>query len=163
MTDPIDQHLAGWRRMPSWLLSQTAAHGSRLVAEGFAAAGARGYHYRLLSTLADYGSASQAQLGRRSGIHLSDMVAAINELSDRGLVQRTPDPTDRRRNVISLTAAGREHLGRLQAHLAQTQSALLAPLSPAEQDQLTGLLAKLLDYHDRRSGAQDGEGRAEAD
>jgi DNA-binding MarR family transcriptional regulator len=58
-------------------------------------------------TLEELGPASQAALGRRSGIHLSDMVAAINELADRGLVERAPDPADRRRNIISLTAGTR--------------------------------------------------------
>ncbi|MFY1672488.1 hypothetical protein ACN27G_21380 [Plantactinospora sp. WMMB334] len=33
--------------------------------------------------------------GRRSGIHLSDVVAAVNDLADRHLVERSPDPTDR--------------------------------------------------------------------
>ncbi|MEV6216850.1 MarR family transcriptional regulator [Nocardia sp. NPDC051833] len=55
--------------------------------------GARGYHYRLLATLAEFGPASQAELGRRSGIHVSDMVATINDLADNDLVERDPIPT----------------------------------------------------------------------
>ena len=54
--------------------------------------GARGYHYRVLATLNDLGQASQAELGRNSGIHVSDMVATINELAELGLVKRDPDP-----------------------------------------------------------------------
>ncbi|MFD0599865.1 MarR family winged helix-turn-helix transcriptional regulator [Catellatospora coxensis] len=79
--------------LPSWLLTQTAAHAGRLVSEGLAGVEARGYHYRVLATLDEYGPASQADLGRRSGIHLSDLVAAINELAARGYVQRSPTPT----------------------------------------------------------------------
>src|SRR5437667_8939334 len=93
---------ARWERLPSWLLTQTASHAHRLVGDGFSSVQARGYHYRLLATLEQFGPASQADLGRRSGIHLSDMVAAINELADRKLVQRSPDPGDRRRNTITL-------------------------------------------------------------
>ena len=145
---------ARWERLPSWLLTQTAGHAHRLVGDGFAAAEARGYHYRLLATLAADGPASQADLGRRSGIHLSDMVAAINELADRAYVERTPDPTDRRRNVISLTPAGKRQLRRLEKRLAQTQDELLAPLTPDERRDLTALLTKLLDHHGSPGGGK---------
>ncbi|MFC6010260.1 MarR family winged helix-turn-helix transcriptional regulator [Nocardia lasii] len=140
---------ATWANLPSWLLTRTADHAHRLVTEGFAAADARGYHYRLLATLAEAGPASQAALGRRAGIHVSDMVATVNELAERDLVARTPDPEDRRRNIITLTTAGKRQLRRLEKQLARTQDELLAPLSPTERDDLTALLAKLLDHHGR--------------
>jgi DNA-binding MarR family transcriptional regulator len=142
-----------WESMPSWLLTQTAAHAQRLVFEGFSSVEARGYHYRLLATLREFGPASQADLGRRSGIHLSDMVAAINELAERGLVERAPDPADGRRNIISLTTAGKRQLRRLDKRLAETQEELLAPLSPEERERLTELLSKLLDHHNQRTAA----------
>lgn len=143
---------ATWESLPSWLLTQTASHAHRLVADGFSSVGARGYHYRVLATLEGFGPASQAALGRRSGIHLSDMVTAINELADRKLVERTPDPADRRRNIITLTAAGKRQLRRLEKRLAETQGELLAPLSPEERQRLTELLSRLLDHHNRRTG-----------
>jgi DNA-binding MarR family transcriptional regulator len=154
------EHLAGktpasWESLPSWLLTQTAHHAQRLVGDGFSAVHARGYHYRLLATLKESGPASQAALGRRSGIHLSDMVAAINELADRKLVERAPDPADRRRNIISLTAAGKRQLRRLEKQLAETQDELLAPLSPEERQRLTELLSRLLDHHNRRTGTPE--------
>ena len=102
----------------------------------------------------EFGPASQAALGRRSGIHLSDMVATINELAEHTLVERAPDPADRRRNIISLTAAGKRQLRWLEKQLAGCQDALLAPLSLAERQQLTELLTRLLDHHDQRSGQQ---------
>lgn len=140
-----------WAGLPSWLLTQTAGHAHRLVGDGFSAVDGRGYHYRLLATLDEHGPASQATLGRRSGIHLSDMVAAINELADRGLVERAPDPADRRRNIVSLTAAGEQQLRRLEMRLAASQEELLAPLSAADRETFIGLLSRLLDHHDRRS------------
>ncbi|WP_144127360.1 MarR family winged helix-turn-helix transcriptional regulator [Catellatospora sichuanensis] len=133
--------------LPSWLLTQTAAYAGRLVTDGLASVDARGYHFRVLATLDEYGPASQAALGRRSGIHLSDLVAAINELAARGLVERAPDLDDRRRNVVTLTATGRRQLATLDEQLATVQEQLLTPLSAAERTQLTTLLAKLLAYH----------------
>ncbi|WP_030156234.1 MarR family winged helix-turn-helix transcriptional regulator [Glycomyces sp. NRRL B-16210] len=150
MKSTTEEPTARWKRLPSWLLTQTAGHAHRLVTEGFSAAGSRGYHYRLLATLEEFGPASQADLSRRSGIHVSDLVAAINELADRELVERAPDPVDRRRNVISLTAAGEGQLRRLERRLAETQDELLAPLGPEERGQLTELLSRLLDHHERR-------------
>ena len=38
---------------PSWLLSQAAMHGHRLLTDGLAPAGSRGYHYRLLARVQD--------------------------------------------------------------------------------------------------------------
>ena len=147
MPKPVEETPARWESLPSWLLTQTAQHAHRLVGDGFAAVGARGYHYRVLAMLAELGPASQAALGRRGGIHLSDMVAAINELADQGLVERAPDPADRRRNVISLTAAGRRQLRRLDEQVAETQEKLLAPLSPEERQRLAELLSRLLKHH----------------
>jgi MarR family transcriptional regulator, lower aerobic nicotinate degradation pathway regulator len=153
METPSEETPARWQALPSWLLTQTANHAHRLVADGFSSVHARGYHYRLLATLDEFGPASQAVLGRRSGIHLSDMVAAINELADSALVERTPDPVDRRRNIISLTTAGRRQLRRLEKRLAETQDELLTPLSPEERERLTELLSRLLDHHNRRPGS----------
>jgi DNA-binding MarR family transcriptional regulator len=134
-------------RLPSWLLTQTAAHASRLVGDGFGAIGARGYHYRLLTSLLSDGPASQADLGRRTGIHLSDMVAALNELERSGYVRRVPDPADRRRNIISITDAGVRRTAELAERVSEIQEALLAPLDEDERRQLTTLLVKLYEHH----------------
>ncbi|MEV6349491.1 MarR family transcriptional regulator [Actinoplanes sp. NPDC051851] len=133
--------------LASWLLSQTAAYAHRLVGDGFAAVGARGYHYRLLASLEADGAASQAALGRRTGIHLSDLVGALNELEGAGFVARSPDPADRRRNVITLTGAGAARAKELGERVAEVQDELLEPLSEAEREQLTRLLRRLLDHH----------------
>ena len=124
-------------------------HASRLVAEGFAAADARGYHYRLLAALEEFGPASQAVLGRRSGIDRSDVVATVNELAAGGLVERAQDPEDRRRNIVTITPAGVQKLRRLDAVLARIQDELLAPLTADERDELARLLRRVLDHHAR--------------
>ncbi|WP_410663807.1 MarR family winged helix-turn-helix transcriptional regulator [Amycolatopsis sp. lyj-84] len=152
MENPSEGPDGGWKSLPSWLLTQTANHAHRLVTDGFSAVDARGYHFRVLATLEESGPASQATLGRRSGIHVSEMVATINELAERGLVERAPDPADRRRNVISLTTAGEQRLRLLEKQLAERQDELLAPLSSEERARFTELLSRLLDHHDRRSG-----------
>lgn len=137
------------RAKPSWLLNQAAIPANRLVAEGLAALDGRRHHYVLLAALDEGGPASQADLSRRTTIDRSDMVAAVNELANRGLVVRSPDSTDRRRNVVSLTAAGRRHLQKLDRILDQAQDQLLAPLSPADRRELVDLLTRVVDHHAR--------------
>jgi MarR family transcriptional regulator, lower aerobic nicotinate degradation pathway regulator len=137
--------------LSSWLLSQAAAFAGRLVADGFARAGARGYHFRVLATLEEFGPASQAALSRRSGIHVSDLVATLNELAEAGLVERTPDPVDRRRNIITVTPAGLDRLAWLDGQVREIQDDLLEPLSDEERVQLRYLLGRLLAHHQGRA------------
>jgi DNA-binding MarR family transcriptional regulator len=132
--------------MPTWLITRINAYSHRLLAEGFAAADARGYHYRLLAALEEFGPTSQAALGRRTSIDRSDVVAALNELAAHGLIQRSHDPDDRRRNIITITPAGTEKLRMLHDVLAGIQDKLLAPLPAADRTKLIKLLTRLLEH-----------------
>ncbi|QJS99844.1 MarR family transcriptional regulator [Streptomyces asoensis] len=138
-------------RRASRLLSQLTMRSDRLITEGLARADARKWHYAVLASLQEHGPASQAELSRRSGIYRSDMVGVLNELAERDLVERAPDPDDRRRNIITISARGRRHLRRLDKVLDDLHDELLAPLSPAERDQFVQSLTRLLDHHTRTS------------
>jgi MarR family transcriptional regulator, lower aerobic nicotinate degradation pathway regulator len=129
---------------PSWLITQLAVHVRQLVSAAFAAAGARGYHYRILAALHEFGPASQAQLGRRCRVDRSDVVAAVNALVEEGFVDRTPDPDHGRRNKVTLTADGARQLRRMDGLLDQVQDELLEPLSAEERETLTRLLGRVL-------------------
>jgi DNA-binding MarR family transcriptional regulator len=155
MTDPMDQQgtPAPLRVLPSRILSLVAMHADRLVSEGLARMDARKWHYAALVALRESGPASQAELSRRTGVYRSDLVAVLNELAERGLVERTPDPGDRRRNVITITSQGRQHLRRLDKLISELQEDLLAPLTQPEREQLTGLLVRLLSHHSGRGGS----------
>ncbi|WP_190025077.1 MarR family winged helix-turn-helix transcriptional regulator [Streptomyces hiroshimensis] len=140
------------RRRASRLLSQLTVRSDRLINEGLAqAADARKWHYAVLASLQDFGPGSQATLSGRTGIYRSDMVGVLNELAERGFVERAPDPGDRRRNIITISAEGRRHLRRLDKVLDDLHDELLAPLNPAERDQFVQLLTRLLDHHARTS------------
>ena len=140
-----DETPARLKAKSTWLISQVAARSHGLLTERLAAAGARGYHYRLLAALAEFGPSSQASLGRRTRMDRSDVVAAVGELAAEGLVERAADPADRRRNVVTLTPRGTVRLERLDQVLAAVQDELLAPLSGAERAELARLLTRLLD------------------
>ena len=129
---------------PTWLLSRANARSQQLLAQAFEAEGVRGYHYRLLAAIEEHGPTSQADLGRQTGIDRSDVVATLDDLVDRGLAQRRPEPVDRRRNVVTLTARGRRMLTRLDKVVDHVQDELLAPLTRKERDDLATLLKKLI-------------------
>jgi len=136
---------------PSWLITQLATYTRRLVSDGHAEVGAGAYHYRILAALEEFGTSSQADLARRGTLDRSDVVAAINELAEQGFVERTPDPDDRRRNLIHLTRAGAQHLRRMDRALDQVQDEVLEPLSTEERQTLTSLLTRLLAHHQSRA------------
>lgn len=136
---PLDR-VAG---QPTWLLSRANARAQEILGTAFAAAGVRGYHYRLLAALAQHGAISQADLGRHTGIDRKDVAVALAELEDEGDVRRAVDPDDARRKVVTLTALGTRRLHQLDGVLAQVQADVLAPLTQREQATLRTLLAKL--------------------
>ena len=130
---------------PTWLISRAYAQSTALLAAGFEADGngLRGHHYRLLAALEQWGPASQADLGRDTGIDRSDVTAALTELEARGLVERRVDPDHRRRNIVTITPPGLDTLLDLDAMVDRIQDAVLAPLTVAQRRQFVGLMSHL--------------------
>ncbi|HEY3502124.1 MAG TPA: MarR family transcriptional regulator [Actinocatenispora sp.] len=131
----------------TWLVSRAYARSSGLLGAGFEAhgGGLRGYHYRLLAALEEWGPASQAELGRRTGIDRSDVTAALTALESRELVERSVDPEHKRRNIVTITAGGATRLRELDTVIDGIQDEFLAPLTPAQRRQLVTLLSRLVD------------------
>lgn len=136
---------ARMRELPTWLISRVAGRSQRLLSAAFAGAGVRGYHYRILVALDELGPLSQVGISDRTQIDRSDVVAALNELTERGLVERSPDPDDRRRNLVTVTPVGRKELRALNEVVDGVQDELLAPLSAADRAELVRILGQLLD------------------
>jgi MarR family transcriptional regulator, lower aerobic nicotinate degradation pathway regulator len=132
------------QQMPSWLAARMARRAQRLVEEALAHEGARRQHFVVLTSLAEQGPASQAALGRRLWIDRSDLHAILNELESNRQVARVRDETDRRRNVVALTRAGRTALARLDKRVDAAQDALLASLSAADRRELRRLLERVV-------------------
>lgn len=133
---------------PTWLISRAYARSSALLNAGFEAhgGGLRGYHYRLLAALEEWGPASQADLGRSTGIDRSDVTAALAELESRNLIERTVDPEHKRRNIVTLTPEGGEQLRDLDTVVDAIQDELLAPLTTTQRRQFITLMSRLLDH-----------------
>jgi len=101
-------------------------------------------------TLGNVPTASQRQLGEAIGVDPRNLVAVIDELEGRGLLQRTLETGDRRRHAVRLTAAGRAKLAELRRNGEAAERDLLVALDAQERKQLHRLLVKLI------SGLQEG-------
>lgn len=137
---------------PTWLISRAFARSSGLLTAGFEASGhgLRSAHYRLLAALEEWGPASQADLGRGTGIDRSDVTALLSELEARGIVTRSADPDHGRRNIVALTPDGVEQLLELDRVVDAVQAEVLRPLSAAQRRQLLAALATLAAVQDER-------------
>jgi len=133
------------RSKASWLINKTSAQAHRLLVEALAPVDAHGYHFAVLAALDEFGPASQIAIGQRCGIDRSDTHAIVNDLVDGGYAEREPDPQDRRRNIVTITDAGRGRLRELDRILDRVQENLLGALSPEERRQFVGLLTRVLD------------------
>ena len=71
------------------------------------------------------------------------MVAKVDSLEESGLVERRPDPADRRVRALHLTPKGRRVLKRAGDIAAGYESQLCADLDPSEREQLIDLLERL--------------------
>jgi MarR family transcriptional regulator, lower aerobic nicotinate degradation pathway regulator len=138
------------RSRASRLLNMAAGYGQRQVTDKLATLGSRKWHYATLAALEEFGPDSQSGLSARTGIYRSDLVATINELTERELVVRSPDPADGRRNAITLTDEGRRQLERLDALLADAEDEFLAPLSAADRAELIRILQLIVGHYSRR-------------
>jgi DNA-binding MarR family transcriptional regulator len=121
----------------------TAAQARRVAGEALAAVGARKDHFVVLAALAEFGPASQATLSGRTRIYKSDLVSVLNDLGDGGLICRTPDPADKRRNVITITDHGERRLAELDRVLEGVNDYVMAPLGRDERAQLFDLLGRV--------------------
>jgi DNA-binding MarR family transcriptional regulator len=141
----VDRVPERMRDRPTWLISRAYARATGLLQEGFAAGGdgLRSYHYRLLAALDEWGPASQAALGRGTGIDRSDVTAALVELEERALVKRDVNEADRRRNIVSITADGVRRLEALDGVLDEIQERVLASLSATERKQFITLMRRI--------------------
>jgi DNA-binding MarR family transcriptional regulator len=86
--------------------------------------------------------ATQSRLAHAVGLDRSTLVGVLHALEARGLVERRRGE-DRRTNGLHLTPDGRSLVGRLKRRIVQHERRVAARLTPAEREQLLGLLAKL--------------------
>ena len=85
---------------------------------------------------------SLSGLAEALGVDAPYATLIVDTLEERGLVERHPDPADRRRKQVELTPAGQEAIGRVERILREPPEGF-ADLSPRELDVLEDLVTRI--------------------
>jgi len=135
-------------RAPSslaFLLSQVGIYAARQFAERIGEVDLQPPLFRVLSLVDAAEGRSQQAIGEAIQVPPSRMVALVDELEQRGLVERRPDPADRRVRALFLTEKGRDTLARGREIARQHEQELTRGMAAADRKRLTELLEKIVD------------------
>jgi DNA-binding MarR family transcriptional regulator len=112
--------------------------------EALAPIGIEPPHVGILTALRATGPISQSELARVFAVSGAHMVQLVDELEDRGLVERRRPVTDRRAQVLHLLPGAEERLARALPLAEVVVADRLAALTPAQSERLLGLLRRLV-------------------
>ena len=100
--------------------------------------------FSVLNMLDRMGSCSQNQLGRLVAMDAATVKGVIDRLTARRMTQTSPDPTDARLLLVTLTPEGRRLARECIPGAVRISEEAMAPLTPAEQKRLLTLLKKII-------------------
>ena len=139
-----------------FLLSQLGFVASRRFHAVLAPLGIDPRHFLLLRFVVREEGRSQQALGDMLRIPPSRMVALVDHLEQRGLLERRPNPSDRRARALYVTPAGKRLMGEAMRVAIGHEGSLGASLSGDERRQLVALLQKLAAEMQLMSGVHPG-------
>jgi DNA-binding MarR family transcriptional regulator len=156
MQDEVDRLVEAWGRErpdldlgPMEVLSRVSRLDHHLdVARraAFAEHGVETWEFDVLAALRRAGppyELSPGRLLRETLVTSGTMTNRVDRLVARSLVERLPDPRDRRGVLVRLTDTGRDTVDGALARLLEQERRLLSALSAAELRQLAGLMRRL--------------------
>lgn len=127
----------------AFLLSHLGGVVARGFAEALAPMGLEPRHFAVLGFVAAAEGQSQNALADGLAIPPSRMVAVIDELEERRLVQRRSHPTDRRARAVHVTPKGRKTMAAAAELAMAYEATVCSPLSVGERAALSDLLGRL--------------------
>jgi DNA-binding MarR family transcriptional regulator len=130
-------------RNVGFLLSQLGFAASRRFVKALEPLGIHPREFLLMRFVASSQGQSQQALAERLGVPPSRMVAIVDSLEERGLLERRPDPHDRRIRALHPTAKGRGVLERAIKIAIEHEAQVCSGLDEQEHEQLIELLLKL--------------------
>jgi DNA-binding MarR family transcriptional regulator len=89
--------------------------------------------YTVLTVLATGPMRTQTALARASGADKTRIIPVLDELQERGFIERRADPADRRVRLLAITAAGRRSYNRTRAGIRAGEERVLALLPAADR------------------------------
>ncbi|MGW2721725.1 MarR family winged helix-turn-helix transcriptional regulator [Streptomyces sp. NPDC001492] len=106
--------------------------------------GIDGRELAVLAVLAAEYPLSQLEAAGRLGVDRTTMVALVDALEEKGLVERHRSSQDRRKNTVQLTPTGQDTLRKAEHAREEMERQFLAPLSPSDANQLVRALQILV-------------------
>lgn len=124
-----------------FLLSRASGVVARAASSGLAPLGLRVRSYSVLALAADHeGGVTQRSLAELVGLDPSQVVSLVDGLQERGLVDRKPDPGDRRNKLVTVTEQGRALRAQAARNVAEQDDRCFAHLPEQQLDQLREML-----------------------
>jgi DNA-binding MarR family transcriptional regulator len=125
----------------AFLLSQLGHRSASVFADLIASVGLTPPHAGILRAIAAEPGQSQQALSAQLGVLPSRVVAYVDELEERGYLERRRNPDDRRLHALHLTAAGKKMMGTIGELGRQHERLMTAGLTADEHDTLRQLLS----------------------
>ena len=120
--------------------------------------GASLWNWVLLKEAAHAEGASQRELAQHMGIEPPTLVRQLDKLAEDGLVERRPDPDDRRVVRVVVTPAGLERLQELHVVVHELDAELRGILTKRDVEVLSRALPRINTYFEQRALDQGDEG-----
>jgi DNA-binding MarR family transcriptional regulator len=127
----------------AFLLTQLGTHAARRFAERVSAVDLTPPQSGLIRAVAGEPGRSQQALAAQLGTPATRLVALVDGLERRGVLERRRNPDDRRLYAVHLTPAGEDLLADLGRLAGEHEADLLAPLAPDERRTLADLLGRV--------------------
>jgi len=140
----------------SFLLAQVGAHAASQFAQRLETLQLAPRHAGILRILNSGPAITQQTLAVTLGMVPSQLVALVDEMEERGLIERRANPDDRRSYALHITEKGRSTLQEIGGIAREHAQALLAALSQEEQTQLGELLQRVADQQGLTRGVHPG-------
>jgi len=130
-------------RSVGFLISQLGFFSSRRFTQALEPLGISPRDFLLMRFVAASDGQSQQTLAEQLEVPASRMVALVDHLEDMGLVERRPDPEDRRVRRLFITRKGRSVLEKAGKIAIDYETQLCAGINREEREQLIDLLQRL--------------------
>lgn len=157
MRDEVDELAEAWARERPDLdlspvavfsrLSRLSRHLDLARRDAFSASGIEAWEFDVLAALRRAGAPYELSPGRllhETLVTSGTMTNRVDRLAARGLVERYPDPEDRRGVLVRLTPDGKEAVDAGFTRLLGTEQDFLTALTLQQADELANLLRRLL-------------------
>jgi DNA-binding MarR family transcriptional regulator len=140
------------RTCTGFLLSRVGIAMKLAAIEEFERGGFSPYSYAVLAVVAEGAKETQATIADTLDLDRSQMVGILDELEERGLIERKRDQADRRRHMVSITPAGKKQLVKMRTMISDLEDSFLGPLDGEERAALQDLLQRIAAGNDGRFG-----------